>query len=74
MLAFTDQLWTDLQEKGVRFLLYAMRTKGSGFVIVGFFDNPRYEERVRDVLTPLKKKIAAMVNDSPAAKIILAKL
>ena len=71
---FADNLWDHLVSQRIRFLQYLIRTKGAGFVVVAYLDNKRYHDRVVATLKPLKKKIAAMVAESAAAKIIAAKL
>ncbi len=72
VVEFVKQLWSDFAAKGSRFLLFLLRTKGAGYLLVAFLDVPQFADDVRQVLAPVKKKIAEI--DQSAAKIVLQKL
>jgi hypothetical protein len=69
---FVDELWGDLSGKGSRFLLYLLKTKGAGFIVVAFLESKRTAKRAKKILSPLKSKIGT--TDSSAAKIVLKKI
>jgi hypothetical protein len=72
VVEFAQQLWSDFAGKGSRFLLFLLRTKGAGYLIVAFMDLPQFDKPVREALASSKKKIAEI--DQSAARIVLTKL